>query len=280
MLTGQPNSATMLAYAAPGALRWPAAVIAWGRGFVSAKHKHHSVQLVMAFEGSLRIRGGPIRRWIHCGGALVRSDTPHEVDASESQALFAFVDPESDLGTAVGDNLVEDITPLKDAVVELWRKQLGDPVSLTSDRVEAWLRKSLLSKRRMPRLNPKVRRVLRVIGEDLGTPRRLSLKRLASIAGLSESRFMHLFTESLGVPLRPYILWRRMQRACGEMMKGVTVTQAAYLAGFADAAHLSRTVKRMMGTTLTDLVYRRRVNRAAFASDFSMITSCCLPPEV
>ena len=37
--------------------------------------------------------------------------------------------------------------------------------------------------------------------EDLGTNRwRLSSKRMAAVAGLSESRFMHVFTESVGVP--------------------------------------------------------------------------------
>jgi len=261
---GVPKSATMLVNAAPCALLWPAAMIVWGPGFVSAKHKHHSVQLVMALEGSLRIRSGPSLRWIECGAALVKADAAHEVDASGAQFLLAFVDPESDLGAALIESLSEDITPINDDRVASWRRQLGDPTSLTSARVEPWVRKSLLSNRRTPRLHPKVARVLEVIREGLGSYQRLSLKRMAAIAGLSESRFMHIFTESVGVPLRPYILWLRVQRACGEMMRGATVTQAAHRSGFADAAHLSRTVRRMMGTTPRDLVHRRPATRVAF----------------
>ena len=87
--------------------------------------------------------------------------------------------------------------------------------------------------------------------EEVGNRRRLSLKRMSAIAGLSESRFMHVFTESVGVPLRPYILWLRLQCACSEMMRGSSLTEAAHRAGFADAAHLCRTAKRMMGTTAT-----------------------------
>ena len=262
---GMPKSAATLVCADPCAFLWPAAMIVWGPGFVSARHKHHSVQLVMAIEGSLRIRGGPSHRWIECGAALVRAGAPHEVDATEAHILFAFVDPESDLGAALVESLTEDITPIKDDTVALWRKQLGDAASLTSARVETWVRKFLLSNRRTPWLHPKVRRVLQAIGEDIGTDRRLSLKRMAAIAGLSESRFMHVFTESVGVPLRPYILWLRLQNACGEIMSGATVTQAAHRAGFADAAHLSRTVRRMMGITPTDLVYRQPATRSAVA---------------
>jgi AraC-like DNA-binding protein len=43
---------------------------------------------------------------------------------------------------------------------------------------------------------------------------------------------MHLFTESLGVPLRPYILWLRVQRAACDLMAGATISRAVHSAGF------------------------------------------------
>jgi hypothetical protein len=43
----------MLIAAAPGALLWPAAIVVWGPGYVSAAHRHHCVQLVMALDRSL-----------------------------------------------------------------------------------------------------------------------------------------------------------------------------------------------------------------------------------
>jgi AraC-like DNA-binding protein len=72
---------------------------------------------------------------------------------------------------------------------------------------------------------------------------------------------MHVFTESTGVPLRPYILWLRLQRACCDLMGGGTVTAAAHNAGFSDAAHLTRTFRRMLGMTPTDLALRKRMSR-------------------
>jgi AraC-like DNA-binding protein len=47
--------------------------------------------------------------------------------------------------------------------------------------------------------------------------------------------------------LRPYILWRRFLRVWELLMGGETLSSAAHAAGFADAAHLSRTSRSMFG---------------------------------
>ena len=111
------------------------------------------------------------------------------------------------------------------------------------------------------KIHPAVRVVLKHLREKLGISNDLSLKTLAAISGLSQSRFMHVFTESTGVPLRPYVLWLRLQRACCDLMAGTSVTAAAHTAGFSDAAHLTRTFRRMLGMTPTDLALRKRMSR-------------------
>lgn len=232
-------------------------MITWGPGFVSSKHEHHSVELAMALEGKLRVRSGPEQNWIDCRAALVKPDASHEIDASKAQILLVLVDPASNFGAALLDSFVPAISPVRDEIVATWRKELGDYSTLSSARLESWVKEYLLCGDRPPRLHPKVRRVLGVIREELGDPRSLSLKHMAAIAGLSESRFMHVFTESVGVPLRPYIRWLRLQHAWRELMDGSTVTEAAHRTGFADAAHLTRTVRRMMGTTPRELIRRR-----------------------
>jgi AraC-like DNA-binding protein len=87
----------------------------------------------------------------------------------------------------------------------------------------------------------------------------LTLKTLAGIAGLSPSRFMHAFTESVGVPVRPYILWLRLQRAACDLMQGASVTSAAHRAGFSDSAHLTRKFRRMLGATPLELTWLNRL---------------------
>jgi AraC-like DNA-binding protein len=70
---------------------------------------------------------------------------------------------------------------------------------------------------------------------------------VADVACLSPSRFRHLFVEQTGMALRPYILWRRFLRVWELLMSGASLSAAAHAAGFADAAHLSRTSRSMFG---------------------------------
>jgi AraC-like DNA-binding protein len=239
-------------------------MIVWGPGFTASKHRHHCVQLVMALDGKLRIRSGAGRRWRTCGAALIRPDASHEVDATGARILLAFVDAQSDLGAALLESINSEIAFVPDAAVAGWRRSLGQPETLTGARVEAWVREYLLSKRRTPTIHPAVRRVLRVLRNEIGSKHEFSLQCLAEVAKLSPSRLMHVFTESVGVPLRPYIRWLRLQMACSELTRGVRIADAAYRSGFSDAAHLTRTLRRMMGMTPRELVGRRSVTRSAF----------------
>ena len=70
---------------------------------------------------------------------------------------------------------------------------------------------------------------------------------VADEACLSPSRFRHLFVEETGMALRPYILWRRFISVWELLMAGESISAAAHAAGFADAAHLTRTSRSMFG---------------------------------
>lgn len=67
---------------------------------------------------------------------------------------------------------------------------------------------------------------------------------------LSESRFLHIFTEQVGIPWRPFLLWKRMMCALTNILSGSNATEAAHTAGFSDSSHLSRTFKSTFGMTL------------------------------
>jgi len=234
-------------------------MIVWGQGFTSAGHSHHCVQLVMAMKGTLRVRGGPEEEWEKCGAVLVRPDALHEVDARDTTVLIGFVDSESELGAALCDRIDGDIFYMTESQVARWRAALRPKLSEAC--VERWVRKELLRRRRVVKIHPGVNRVLRYLREQLSVSEDVSLKTLARISGLSQSRFMHVFTESVRVPLRRYILWLRLQQASCDLMDGVSVTKAAHNAGFSDAAHLTRTFRRMLGATPTDLALRKRLSR-------------------
>jgi AraC-like DNA-binding protein len=238
---------------------WPAALIVWGPGFTSMAHRHHCVQLLMTLRGSLLVRSGPQEAWSKCGAALVRPDVLHEVDARGSTVLIGFIDAESDMGAALSERIEGDIACVPAHQVARWRAALGP--SPNEARAERWLTKFLPHRKRAMAIHPGVRRVLSHLRKQQAVLDDLSLKKLAGIAGLSPSRFMHVFTESVGVPVRPYILWLRLQRAACDLMHGASVTSAAHRAGFSDGAHLTRTFRRMLGATPSDLALRKKLSR-------------------
>jgi AraC-like DNA-binding protein len=91
----------------------------------------------------------------------------------------------------------------------------------------------------------RILRAVSYIKSHLDAP--LTLDEVASAAFLSPSRFRHLFVEQTGLALRPYILWRRFLRVWELLTAGESLSAAAHRAGFADAAHLTRTSRRMFG---------------------------------
>jgi len=81
----------------------------------------------------------------------------------------------------------------------------------------------------------------------------VGLSEAAARVALSPARFRHLFVEQTGQSFRSYQLWLRLQRAIEVISNGAAATDAAHAAGFSDAAHLTRTFRRMMGITPTSV---------------------------
>jgi AraC-like DNA-binding protein len=71
----------------------------------------------------------------------------------------------------------------------------------------------------------------------------------AAVAGGHRSRRVR-------VPRGPYVLWLRLQCRAGELVRGKSVTDAAYTAGFSDAAHFTPHVSRMIGATPRQVLQR------------------------
>jgi AraC-like DNA-binding protein len=252
-------------YIGASAFAWPAALFLWGPGSWTDLHRHHCVQLVMASSATLRFRQRRRQRWTTCGAVLVRADAWHEVDARGTDVMIGFVDPESDLGAALAAGTESHVAPIPAGTVAKWRAQLGKPTSLTAARVEPWVTQTLLRERRPPSIDHRVKRVLRALPGKLAEAEPVSLGAVAASVRLSPSRFLHVFTTSVGVPLRPYVLWLRLQCGARELARGTSVADAAYAAGFSDAAHFTRMFRRMIGAT------PRQVLRRGFAArDFHM----------
>ena len=78
----------------------------------------------------------------------------------------------------------------------------------------------------------------------------LSLADLASLTNLSPNHFAILFRRSTSLPPHQYLINRRVERS--RLLLSATDTplaEIAYQAGFTDQAHMTRHVRRLLGTT-------------------------------
>lgn len=82
---------------------------------------------------------------------------------------------------------------------------------------------------------------------------RRSIEDLAAHLGVSSSRLSHLFTATVGTPLRSYRRWQRLLVAAEVIAGGAGLTEAAHSAGFADGPHLARTFRDHFGLSVTEL---------------------------
>jgi len=226
---------------------WPPLLASRGPGSRSSPHAHHAMHFIFAADGELELRTGTSTTRVP--GVLTAPDVRHAIDARDREILLVFIDPESEAGAALTVALVGPVRLLDSSV----RSALytSDVMALMQGGGDAWTRAAVARlgvavPAPRPPVHPRVRRVLRHL-RTLPAETDTSLAALARLADLSPGRLMHTFTESVGIPLRPYVAWLRLQRAAAEISRGTPLSAAAASAGFSDAAHMSRTFRRMLG---------------------------------
>jgi AraC-like DNA-binding protein len=231
---------------------WPPLLAVRGVGSASTPHAHHAMHLVIAVDGHLRVRKGRAGKWVSAPGVLTAPDVLHSVDGSAGEVLLLFLDPESAAGQALRPATTEPVRLLNEEEAHRFRSTLPlEPGRILRADGIGWVRDAvaILGGEALPArrpIHPRVRSLLNKL-RDLPPDADLSIDALAAASGLSTGRLMHAFTESVGVPLRPYLAWLRIQRAVAAIVADVPLSQAALAAGFSDAAHLSRMFRRMLG---------------------------------
>ncbi|NUR30925.1 MAG: helix-turn-helix transcriptional regulator [Catenulispora sp.] len=207
-----------------------------GRIGAGSLHSHYAAQLLIGDGLVLRGADGVEHAM---SAALIPANTPHAIATGTADGLLALMDPaqmgrlrhRQPAGTAVDSAACWRIDARPPA-----RCDLPTLAALVDDLVGAVPRRPT---------HPGLCQALRTIDETLPGPVRLTA--VAAAAHLSESRLSHVFREELGLPFRPYVLWARLRAALSALSRGASLTEAAHTAGFADAAHLTRTVRTMMG---------------------------------
>jgi AraC-like DNA-binding protein len=221
-------------------------------------HAHHAFQVMVA-PTTFVLRDAAGGR-VASRAAVVPADVAHAIEQGVTPAALLFVAPEHRDGRALAAlGVARDAPSWARAARALEGHVL--PMDGPPQRYEA-LAAALLASLSEPAplpveaLHPAVTRALALIDAHV-EEQSIRLAALATAAGISSSRLSHLFREQLGVPLRPYVRWLRIERAAVSLGRGANLTEAAHAAGFTDSAHLTHAFRRAFGITPSD--FSRRV---------------------
>lgn len=232
---------------------WRGRALVLGVESDSTPHSHYALQLSLALEGEFRLDlgQGPQRS----RAAVLLPGQQHRIAANGALIVHLFIDPgQRSLRAWQAAAPAAESAPCQ-GLLELWR--MPRPLAACEELVAAWQAAWLPGYERAPVPDARVAQALAELARD---PER-DATALAAAAGLSLSRFSHLFSQHTGLPFRRYQLWMRQLAAVDQLAAGANLTTAAHAAGFADLAHMSRVFHATFGvvpSTLSRIVISTR----------------------
>ncbi|WP_338848409.1 helix-turn-helix domain-containing protein [Massilia sp. W12] len=237
-------------------LLWPGMALVIGSSVDSRMHAHFALQLSLAAQPfALQCGDGPS---LPCSAACIAPNQAHQL-WNQGQSLlhvFAVLPPGMRLQSgqhgaqpayaqapgfaALRLALLDLLTPHADlsqagALARAWLDLVLQPAPAPGMRAR-------LHAQRLEAVRTLIAADLqsRQAAQGLGA-------RLAGAIHMSESRFHHWFSAQMGLPLSRYVLWQRLEAAAQAIAGGASITAAAHHAGFADAAHMSRSFHATIG---------------------------------
>lgn len=215
-----------------------------GRYGKSAMHSHHYMQFGVSRSDVFKLQSPDWREEQVLASFFVPPDVTHQVHLSgEEQVLMIWVDPDQYNNFSLSNNSIQ--YPVKQ--LEQLEKVLKDG-RLDCQKAKKVRQAIVGNQMKKEEMDTRISDSISWIKENL-TEQTITVEQLANAVYLSKSRFMHLFSEQVGIPARKYILWQRLRYALVKLSEGGNITESAHRAGFTDASHMNRNFNKMFGIT-------------------------------
>ena len=206
-----------------------------------------------AFHVYVAIQGG-LRLSVEGGGesygelAVVQPDVRHTIASDYRSVICVLVEPETVAAGALDD---------------LARRLSGAERRFFANRIRAAYQQLLLEPcagdlgssafdimcfgEALPRrgLDPRVTRAIAQIGRFCGEP--VTAASCAAEAGLSSSRFLHLFKQETGISFRAFRAWKRARHLLHFANQDLNLAHLAQDIGYPDSTHFSHSIRRFYG---------------------------------
>ena len=178
----------------------------------------------------------------------VAANMRHTIASDHRSAICLVIEPES----------------VPDGTFEIWEKRLqGIERDVFAHRIRIAYETLLTRARRddidsaafdemcfgeaLPRraLDPRVVRAMVTIGKFSGEP--VTAASCAAEAGLSASRFLHLFKQETGISFRSFRAWKRARHLLHFANRDLNLAHLAQDIGYPDSTHFSHSIRRFYG---------------------------------
>lgn len=232
---------------------WDGGCLLIGRAHdIMPLHAHYALQIGIGRTTGICFRPTDEAPWTAYDVAIIPSRQPHAMDATQVEAnTVLFIEPETRAGRAITERYLQDgicnvehplLRDSANALFAAWDSRRLSAVTRAAADLIGVLTGGISPS---TATDPRVLRAITYINAHLTG--QVTLDDAAAEACLSPSRFRHVFIEETGMAFRPFVLWRRFLRAWEQIGEGATISTAAHAAGFADAAHFTRTSRQMFG---------------------------------
>jgi AraC-like DNA-binding protein len=203
--------------------------------------------IYVAMEGGLRFATADGSE-SHGDIVAVLPNVRHTIASDHRSVLSILIEPES-----VPPGLLEDLhgqmtgpqgeafaNRIRAAYLELREHRAGE--GLSSAEFDTLCLGKALPRRA---LDPRVARAILQIGKFAGEP--VTAASCAAEAGLSPSRFLHLFKEETGISFRSFRAWKRARHLLHFANQDINLAHLAQDIGYPDSTHFSHSIRRFYG---------------------------------
>ncbi len=231
---------------------WEGIFLFIGSALETHTHEHHAIQIIISAGTPFQMKVEN-KAWKRFSSLIIDSDQPHQCKALNSRIFFLSIDPEVSTARALRKNFLSKSSfqslPKKDVLS--FSTNLQKLIALEADCksvfaiINQFINNLIYSEHIQRVIDERIQLVIQIIKSSLKN--KITLKNLAEKIFVSEGRLTHLFKEQVGIPIRKYILWSRLNLATQKIINNENFTQAAHNSGFSDSAHFSRTFTKMFG---------------------------------
>lgn len=236
-------------------LLWHDQAIYLGVGPSFELHRHYATQISISLGAPMQMRTRASGPYIKQQSFIVGPNIPHQVEGagvpvfalwSESRAL-------ADLAHHLRITSGSELPALpEDLLGVLLPVLLASAGRIPDEQAGRALLSRVLTTLIGPKWDegpddPRIATALSLVTPQFLTQQSQPIKHLATQVYLSPSRFRHLFRDEIGMSVQSYLRWQRLMAVVHTSARGLSLTEAAHMAGFSDSAHLTRVFRATFG---------------------------------